>query len=123
MRGDELIHIMFGDTVNVESIPVSTEGINDIICVAVSTASVSVWSAERAQIGRWELALPKLSVYLGQTLRGSERGCLLCAWSWRHPGGEGHAHRQVEFRSGTHGGMKMLHCARARHEWRADSLR
>jgi len=35
MKGDEVIHIVFRDTVDVESIPVSTEGINDIVGVAV----------------------------------------------------------------------------------------
>lgn len=35
MEGDELVHVLFGHTINVESIPVPAEGINDIICVAV----------------------------------------------------------------------------------------
>jgi len=33
--GDELIHVVFGDTIDVESVPVSTEGVNDIVCIAV----------------------------------------------------------------------------------------
>lgn len=35
MGGDELIHIVFGYTIDVESIPISTDGVNDIACVAV----------------------------------------------------------------------------------------
>lgn len=46
MGGDELVHVVFWDTIDVESIPVSTDGINDIVCVAVCAASVCVWSVE-----------------------------------------------------------------------------
>lgn len=35
MGGDEMIHIVFGYTIDVESIPISTDGVNDIACVAV----------------------------------------------------------------------------------------
>lgn len=42
MGGDKLIHVVFGNTVDVESVPVSTESINDIVCVAVCAASVVV---------------------------------------------------------------------------------
>lgn len=40
VTSDELIHIVFWETIDVESIPVSTDGINDVICVAVCAASV-----------------------------------------------------------------------------------
>ena len=35
MGGDELIHVVFRNTIDVESIPVSTESINDVVCVAI----------------------------------------------------------------------------------------